>query len=126
VRDADNGAPDRMLRSVLSALLGIVVMGLGILVGLVSILLKNEVKTDAIFGVILAYLLTLFGISFSLSRQATKLIDHKVKGWSAGNPGFEQLPRQRTTAQLEEFREPAMSVTDHTTRTLDKVPIRDT
>jgi len=103
------------------------VMGLGILVGLVSILLKNEVKTDAIFGVILAYLLTLFGISFSLSRQATKLIDYKIKGWNTGgNSGVEQISQPRTTAQLEEFREPVMSVTDHTTKTLDKVSLKRT
>lgn len=121
-----DGTPGKMLDNILTTLFLVVMFGLGILVGLVAILLGSGVKTDAIFGIILAWLTAIFGICFSLARQATKLVDFKMKGWSTDNdaPAAREL-RPLTTAQLDEYREPLMSVTDHTTQTLDKVPIKN-
>lgn len=120
-----DGTPDQMLNNILRTLAVIVVFGLGILIGLVAVLLGNGVKTDAVTALIFVYLLTIFGIGFTLIRQVPKLIDAKLKAWN--NPGGRassqpQLSPQ-TTGQLDEYREPVMSVIDHTTKTLDKVPL---
>ncbi len=118
--------PDRMLHYILRTLFAIVVPGLGILVGLVAVLLGNGVTTDAVAALVLIYLLVLFGICFTLIRQVPKLIDAKLKGLNdpISKPAQSQLSQQ-TTGQLDEYREPVMSVTDHTTKTLNKVPVRE-
>lgn len=123
-KDVDNnGTAGQMLNNILRTLFAIVVSGLGILVGLIAVLLGNGVKTDAVAALVLVYLLVLFGICFTLIRQVPKLIDAKLK--ERNDPismsSQPQLPPQ-TTGQLDEYREAVMSVTDHTTKTLNKVP----
>lgn len=120
----DLDSPGKMLDGILETIFWLVVASLGILIGLVAVLLSNNVKPDAVGLIILAYLATIFGISFSLARQVPKLIDAKLRRWNAESDStrVSQLPPP-TTAQLEEYREPAMSVTDHTTKTLDPVPV---
>jgi hypothetical protein len=125
IDDADD-SPAQMLRRVLNALFLIVIFGLGILVGLVAVLLGSGVKSDGVIFVAATYLATLFGIAFSLVRQVPKLIDAKL-GSNDRSPEY-AAPAQlkpRTTAQLEDYREPVMSVTDHTTRILEKDPLRN-
>ena len=114
---------DSPLTSLITALIIIGTAGLGILVGLSAVLLDKipNFGPVLIFGVV--YLAVLFGICFMIMRQITKLIDADL--------GRRRLPEEserrpvelpgRSTNQLEEFREPA-SVTDQTTRTLDKIP----
>lgn len=125
IEDKD-GTPGKMLDNILTTLFLVVMFGLGILVGLVAVLLDKEVKSEVVVLIVIAYLAAIFGICFSLARQVPKLIDAKLKVLSSGAEirTLQQLPSQ-TTAQLDEYREPAMSVTDHTTRTLDKVPTRE-
>jgi hypothetical protein len=122
IEDKD-GTPGKMLDNILTTLFLIVMFGMGILVGLVAVLLSSGIKTEVVAAIVLAYLATIFGICFSLARQVPKLIDARLKGWSndSGTRSLQEPP-PRTTAQLEEFRQPVASVTDHTTRTLDKVP----
>ncbi|HQY67497.1 MAG TPA: zinc ribbon domain-containing protein, partial [Pyrinomonadaceae bacterium] len=115
--------PGKMLNYVLLALFLIVVVGLGILVGLIAVLLNNAVNQDAVTTIALVYLAGLFGVCLMLLRQVPKLIDARLKSHQAkySPPQNVQL-YPRTTAQLEDYREPVMSVTDHTTRIFDKVP----
>ena len=113
---------DSPLTSLITALIIIGTAGLGILVGLSAVLLDKIPTFEAvlIFGVV--YLATLFGICFMIMRQITKLIDANLG--SRRSPESEKRVAEllpRSTNQLEEFREPA-SVTDQTTRTLDKIP----
>jgi len=119
----NNGTPGQMLNNILRTLFAIVVSGLGILVGLVAVLLGNGVKTDAVAALVFVYLLVLFGICFTLIRQVPKLIDAKLKARNdpISTSSQPQLSPQ-TTGQLDEYREAVMSVTDHTTKTLNKVP----
>ena len=125
IEDKD-GTPGKMLDNILTALFLIVMFALGILVGLVAVLLSNNVKPDAVMLIAVVYLIAVFGICFSLVRQATKLIDYRLKGWNRGEP-VSTAPQISTpnNPKLDEYREPAMSVTDHTTRTLDKVPVSE-
>ncbi len=121
-----DGTPGKMLDNVLTTLFLIVMFGLGILVGLVAVLLDKAVPTQVVTLIVLAYLASVFGICAMLVKQVPKLIDAKLRALEPIAPA--NTPAQlepRTTAQLMEHREPTMSVTDHTTRTLDKVPVKE-
>ena len=119
-----DGMPGKMLDNILTTLFLVVMFGLGILVGLVAVLLGSNVEPKFVVMIAVAYLAAVFGICYSLLTQVPKLIDARLKlNAQANDPEPHQL-RPLTTAQLEEFREPVMSVTDHTTKTLDKVPFK--
>lgn len=112
----------------LSALIAVAVVGFGVLVGFTAILLDKIEKTEAIFAFVLAYLATLFAVLFMIGRQLAKVIDRKIeaeprpKRQTITDPQpLVQLP-PKSTNPLEEFNGPA-SVTEHTTRTLDEVPV---
>jgi hypothetical protein len=121
--DDKDGKPGKMLDNILTTLFLIVMFGMGILVGLVAVLLGNGVTTDVVVIIAVVYLVAVFGICISLVRQVPKLIDARLKGWNNAEAAAPPLLEPRTTAQLEEFRQPVSSVTDHTTRTLEKVPL---
>src|SRR5262249_9071669 len=100
--------------------------GLGILIGLTTVLLKNGFDQVGIMIIVGIYLAALFGICYMILSQLPKLIDAKLnQKRDADSPNAENYqPPQlfaKTTAQLDEYREPA-SITDHTTRTFDKIP----
>jgi hypothetical protein len=121
----NDGTPGKMLDNILTTLFLVVMFGLGILIGLVAVLLGNNVEPKFVMFIAIAYLGAVFGICYTLLSQVPKLIDAKLKSRedshaSVAQPQLEIL----TTAQLEEYREPA-SVIENTTRTLDKVPLRD-
>lgn len=119
-----DGTPGKMLDNILTTLFLVVMFGLGILVGLVAVLLGSNVEPKFVVFISIAYLAAIFGICYTLLTQVPKLIDARLKStYQANDPEPHQL-RPLTTAQLEEFREPAMSVTDNTTKTLDKVPFK--
>jgi hypothetical protein len=113
---------DSPLTSLITALIVIGTAGLGILVGLAAVLLDKIQAFEAvlIFGVI--YLAVWFGVCFMIMRQITKVIDADLgrRRLPESEGRFAELP-PRSTNPLDEFREPA-SITDQTTRTLDKIP----
>ena len=122
-----DGTPGKMLDNVLTTLFLVVMFGLGILVGLVAVLLGNNIEPKFVVMIAIAYLAAVFGICYTLLSQVPKLIDARLKSNSEAHETSEphQL-RPLTTAQLEEFREPTMSVTDHTTRALEELPLKRT
>jgi hypothetical protein len=121
-----DGMPGKMLDNVLTTIFLTVMFGLGILVGLVAVLLGNDVQPPLVGMIVIAYLAAVFGVCFTLVKQVPKLIDARLR---ANENEYELRESARlaplTTAQLEEYREPVMSVTDHTTKTLDKIPVKD-
>ena len=120
-----DGTPGKMLDNILTTLFLTVMFGLGILVGLVAVLLGNGVPTQVVTIIVIAYLAAVFGVCYMLVQQVPKLIDAKLKMQNMGyEPEAVRELRPLTTAQLEEYREPAGSVTDRTTRTLENVPIK--
>lgn len=124
-----DGLPGKMLDNILTTLFLVVMFGLGILVGLVAVLLGNNVEPKFVMLIAIVYLGAVFGICYTLLSQVPKLIDAKLKSSAASHESHESIvqPPQLqplTTAQLEEYRQPVMSVTDHTTKTLDKVPLK--
>ena len=120
-----DGMPGKMLDNILTTLFLTVMFGFGILVGLVAVLLGNGVPTQLVTIIVIAYLAAIFGVCFMLVKQVPKLIDAKLKALNIPNDEL-AAPQLKplTTAQLEEHREPVMSVTDHTTRTLDNAPLK--
>ena len=118
----DNDSSKSMLDNVLTTLFLVVMFGLGILVGLVAVLLGNGVNHETVTIIAVCYLVAVFGVCYMLLSQVPKLIDAKLKPHRE-TPESYQPPQlaAKSTAQLEEYREPVMSITDHTTRTLDKV-----
>ena len=121
----DDESGKSIISSLTNALISVVVVGLGVLVGLVAILLDKVEKVDAIFTFAVVYLLIIFAISFLIMRQISRLINADLESKKIQLEARQtvQLP-PRSTNQLEEFREPA-SVTDHTTRTLKNIPFRE-
>jgi uncharacterized membrane-anchored protein len=96
--------------------------GLGLTVGLIAILLKNAVVIEAVVMLAIAFLATVFGMTFMMIRQISQMsnVALPAKERAIENPQLNQ-PR---TAQLEEPRQPARSVTENTTRTLEKELIK--
>ena len=122
----DKDAPKAMLDDILTSLCFIAIFGFVFFVGLVAILLDKSVPANVFLMVLLTYLVALFGICFMLLRQVPKLIDANLKENKAEKSQVIQ-PAQLsspTTAQLEEHREPVLSVTENTTRTLEEVSVR--
>lgn len=129
VKETDEDAPKSMLDHVLTSLCVIALFGLGILVGLVAVLLSKGVDEKGVILLAFFYLVALSGIFYKLLSQASKLIDANLKERRVEISEFVQPARelkQATTAQLEEFREPAVaSVTENTTRIFDKIPLKE-
>ena len=126
-KDAEDGlsSPGKMLDGLLDTIFWTAAGGLAILIGLVAVLLRGDVHPQFIVLIAVAYLATVFGICFMLLRQLPKLIDARLK--SKGEASEVASPVQLkapNTAQLEEYREPAISVTEHTTRTLDEIAVK--
>lgn len=97
--------------------------GLGCLVGLVAVLLGNNVIPLVVVLIVLAYLAAWFGVCYKLLGQISKLVDANLeKKKSKDDESFQpsRLAAPRTT-HLESPREPVASVTENTTRTLDEV-----
>jgi len=117
--------PESILDNLLTTLCFVALGGLGILVGLVAVLLDKSVDFQLVAVIAVAYLVALFSTCFMLLSQIPKLIDAKL------NKKSERVdetirPAQLyavNTAQLEEPREPVLSVTENTTRTLEKAAI---
>ena len=113
-----------MMDSLSTVAIAIGVGGMLFLVGLVAVMLDKAVSMQAVVVIAAIYLATWFAIMYKLIRQISRLVDANLeerKLKSADSPSLLQFPAN-STAQLEAHREPA-SVTEPTTRTLDKVPI---
>lgn len=92
--------------------------GLGLTVGLIAILLKNGVAGPDLVMLAFAFLAAVFGMTFLMIRQISQMSN-------AAPPTKEkafETPQLNSpnTAQIEETRQPARSVTENTTRTLEK------
>lgn len=93
--------------------------GLGMTIALVVILLQNHVVIEAVVMLTLAFLITVFGICFMMIRQISQMTGGNAPRLKESAPENLKL-NSPNTAQLEEPRQPARSVTENTTRTLEK------
>jgi ABC-type transport system involved in multi-copper enzyme maturation permease subunit len=96
--------------------------GLGLTVGLIAILLNFSVQSEVVVMLALAFLATIFGISFLMIRQISQMTNAIQP--SQKNVFKNSQLNSPNTAQLEEPRIPVASVTENTTRTLEKELIK--
>lgn len=95
--------------------------GLGITLGLIAVLLNYNVVPQVIVILALAFLCAVFGITFWMTQQTSRIFNA-----SQTTPENSPEPAQinpPNAAQLAERREPAASVIENTTRTLDKTKV---
>lgn len=113
-----------ILRSLSLATGFVGVTGLSGLIGLIAILVVNHAAPELIAIVSILFLATTFAICFLLTRQISRLTDTALSTKENSNQKFapEQL-NSPITGQIEAPREPFISVTENTTRTLDKTKI---
>ena len=100
------------------------VIGLGGLIGLIAILMGNRAVPELIVILSILFLATTFGICFLMTRQISRLTGNLLS--TANNSKQDTAPEQLNapvTGQIEPPRTPFLSVTDNTTRTLDKTKI---
>ncbi len=108
----------------LTTLCFVVFGGLGILVGLVAVLLKNGITHPGVTVIAVFYLAALAAVCYLLLSPVPKLIDANIKKYTGKNESPQPvLLSSPTTAQLEEHRQPAASITENTTRNLEKIPV---
>ena len=107
----------------------VAVVGLICFVPLLRELLRSPLDQGAIIAILFIYLATVFGLFSVMIGHVWKHsgdIRIKAKGNNVQDEYFPPASTGRVnTAQLDEYREPAMSVTERTTRTLENVPRRD-
>ncbi|HXG85421.1 MAG TPA: hypothetical protein VNI84_15475 [Pyrinomonadaceae bacterium] len=96
--------------------------GLALTVGLIAILLNYNVIPQVIVMLTFAFLSAVFGICFLMIQQISSMAKSDNGEKISEKANLPQLGAV-STAQLEEHREPARSVTENTTRTLDKTQI---
>jgi len=114
--------PRSMMDNLLTTLGFVSLGGFGILIGLTVVLLNNGFNQAGVMVIAGIYLVVLFGICYMLLRHLPKLIDAKLHQKQETRESYE--PPQlfaKTTTQLEEHREPAVSITENTTRNFEKV-----
>lgn len=111
-------------RSAMIAAGSIGVVGLAAVFPLLKILLESRLDEPAVLMVLFGYLATLFLLVTLPVAYAWKRAGDTV---SYPDERDEYTPpksfRGPITARLEAMREPAVSVTEHTTRTLDEIPV---
>ena len=90
----------------------------------ILILVKNGVDKNALIPISFFYFAALFGICFLVIRQIFAYSKKSSDKESAPNEQQPDYLRPVATAQLTEPGEQPISVTEHTTRTLDKVPVK--
>lgn len=117
---------NQTMAATLSAAAGAI--GLFGLLGFVAIMwmmLRSGIDLVAGAGVTVIYLATLFGLCFLMLRQTAVLTRAKAKRPTNGDDGSgaPAYLSRASTAQLSEPTDRPASVTEHTTKTLDKVPV---
>jgi hypothetical protein len=99
-------------------------IGLVAFIFVVYLVVRSGGDVKVLIPISFFYLATIFGICFLLLRQVAELTGRSHS--KSVNPPETDSPaylKPATTAQLEESREPGISVTENTTRTLDEVLI---
>ena len=109
--------------SYLSMATGFVALGgLGLTVGLIKMLLNHGVPPPVIVMLALAFLCAVFGISCLMIQQISRMTK-SVPGEKIYDKASPAQLGSINVAQLEEYRQPATSITENTTRTLDEILI---
>ncbi len=94
------------------------VVGLGGLIGLIGILIGNNAVPELIVILSILFLATTFAICFLLTRQISRLSGNLIS-----NGEKSKQKNAPEAGQIEPTRQSFLSVTENTTRTLDKTKV---
>ncbi|MDQ6788299.1 MAG: hypothetical protein M3033_15955 [Acidobacteriota bacterium] len=100
------------------------VFGVGGLIAIIIKLIESGIQSPAVVFLVFFFAATVFGICFLLTRQISRLTETSVS--TKRNLKEKLAPEQlnsNAAAQIESPREPFLSVTENTTRTLNKTKI---
>jgi uncharacterized membrane protein YvbJ len=118
-------SPNTILTVLITSLVIITTVGLVGLIAFLSHLFDKGVRDETILFVAGSFLLTIFGIAFTISRQISKIIDNKS---AKNNQNAETVSQPQLSApitgQLKEARIRPISITENTTKTLDEVLLK--
>lgn len=98
------------------------VVGLLVFVFVLGMLLATGADEGAVVVVSFFYLAAVFGICTYILKYIRSAGDHVAEFSSSQSDSSKEIPGTFTN-QLEPAKTPPASVTDHTTRTLEKVPV---
>lgn len=104
------------------------VAGIGFIcfIFILRMLTRSDASPNLFVPIAFFYFAALFGICFMFLRHAAAIAKNANSSVGLNKANEPEYLHPVTTAQLEEAREFGIgSVTDATTRTLDKIPIRD-
>ncbi len=121
IEGASKDNSGQIAKSLSQAIGWIGVVGLVTFVFVIKLLLENDVLQGALIAIAFLYLAALFGICYSIVGFIKSI--HSVKSQKQ-EVQFEQTREisGRSTGKLEAAHTPPASVTEHTTRTLEKIP----
>lgn len=122
-KGVDPATAKSMFDTFMTATAAVIVGGLGILIGLVAVLLKNGVDPAGVGVISVIYLAALTFTSFMLLRMLPKMIDARLSSSKPETSESYVAPQlnSRTPAQLEESRQPS-SIVENTTRNFEEIP----
>ena len=108
------------------ALVYICVFGFVGFIFMILLLVKNQVPEKVLILLSFFYLATLFGICALILQHGKNMLGKAEPDQNDAQDfvPLVQLPAKNTN-QLNEYREPAITVTEETTRNFDKVPRRE-
>jgi hypothetical protein len=130
--DKTDGSDNSGAPAYLSIATGFVTLGgLGLTVGLIAMLLKNNVSPTVIVILALAFLCAVFGISSMMIQQISRMTKSSAGERQSSGAKAVQLDtvdtaklkeyQQPEQSLLKEYQQPVPSVIENTTRTLDEV-----
>jgi hypothetical protein len=101
---------------------GIAIGGLAVVFAFIMELFRREFPIDSLMGLAIFGLLMLFGIAALLSRQLSRLISAYLEtSEHTEKPKKTKLNLKKQPTEIAAPLTPVMSVTEHTTRTLDPI-----
>jgi hypothetical protein len=125
-KEGTAGRPFNPLPFILAALCVIDVAALLIFAALMMVFLDRHVDDKVIAAISSVYLVMLAMINFIFLRLVSRLVGLHIESKSADRETAPAGLSAHTTAQLQAPRQqPLTSVTDHTTRILDEVLIKE-
>lgn len=100
--------------------------GFACFIFIVLILVKNQVPEKTLITISFFYLATLFGICYLILQHVKSTFGKSIpeKHDLSDTVPAVQLPAKNTN-QLNEYQEPAISVTEETTRNFEKIPLKN-
>lgn len=119
------GKPINPLSYLITALCIIGGGGLVLLVGLIAILLDKNVDWRGVAAITTFYLLALVITNAMILWQISKMVNHQIKTKEGPQEPRPFELHAHNTNQLGAPRQPVTSVTEHTTRTLEEVLLKD-